>query len=181
MDALNKGNTITPSGNARIADQNPIVSINSLVIDPQDLGNIPDHSGSKAFICATWAGSRTERTWPPASPWSTAGAPIYLPIVKTSDASTLAVVNGLKENLDRMRSVLPEDVKLTLEFDQSPYVTNAISGVANQSMIGGILTGIMVLLFLRDWRTVVVVAVDDSPGFDGGHSWACGRSARRSI
>jgi multidrug efflux pump subunit AcrB len=69
----------------------------------------------------------------------------------------VAVVNGLKDNLGRMQSVLPEDVKLTLEFDQSPYVTGAIDGVVEESALGAILTGLMVLLFLRDWRSVVVV------------------------
>ena len=59
--------------------------------------------------------------------------------------------------MDYMQSVLPEDVKLTLEFDQSPYVTNAIIGVVEESALGAILTGLMVLLSLRDWRSVIVV------------------------
>ncbi len=156
VDALNKGNVITPSGNARIADQNPIVSINSLVIDPQDLGNIPIIPEQSIYLRDL---GRVEDGADVATGFALVNGrrAIYLPIVKTASASTLAVVNGLKGSMDRMRSVLPEDVKLTLEFDQSPYVTNAIKGVRDQSLIGGFLTGIMVLLFLRDWRTVIVV------------------------
>ncbi len=82
-----------------------------------------------------------------------------MPVVKTAEASTLTVVNELKANLGRMQSVLPEDVKLTLEFDQSPYVTGAVGGVVEESALGAILTGLMVLLFLRDWRSVVVVVL----------------------
>src|SRR5580692_7858890 len=58
-----------------------------------------------------------------------------------------------------MRSLLPEDVKLSLEFDQSPYVTGAVDGVIEESALGAVLTGLMVLLFLRDWRSVVVVVL----------------------
>jgi multidrug efflux pump subunit AcrB len=156
VDALNKGNTITPSGNARVADQNPIVSINSLVLDPQDLGNIPIIPEQSIYLRDL---GRVEDGADVATGFALVNGrrAIYLPIVKTAEASTLAVVNGLRNSLDRMRSVLPEDVKLSLEFDQSPYVTNATRGVRDQSAIGAILTGIMVLLFLRDWRTVVVV------------------------
>ncbi len=157
-NALNSGNTITPSGNARVKDKMPIVSINSLVIDPQDLGNIPIKPEVSVYLRDL---GRVEDASDIATGFALVDGrrSIYLPIVKTSDASTLAVVNGLKANLGRMQSVLPEDVKLTLEFDQSPYVTGAIDGVRDQSIIGGILTGLMVMLFLRDWRTVIVVLV----------------------
>ena len=76
-----------------------------------------------------------------------------------------------------MRSVLPEDVKLTLEFDQSPYVTGAIGGVVEESVLGAILTGLMVLLFLRDWRSVRGRRADDSAGADGRRVRAVARRA----
>ena len=82
-----------------------------------------------------------------------------MPILKTADASTLTVATQLKNNMDDMRSVLPKDCKLELEFDQSPYVTGAVGGVEQQSAIGAVLTGLMVLLFLRDWRSVIVVVL----------------------
>ncbi len=71
----------------------------------------------------------------------------------------MAVVDELRANLPRMQSLLPDDVKLSLEFDQSPYVTGAIGGVVEESALGAILTGLMVLLFLRDWRSVIVVVL----------------------
>jgi multidrug efflux pump subunit AcrB len=156
VDALNLGNTITPSGNARVADQNPIVSINSLVVDPQDLGNIPIIPEQSIYLRDL---GRVEDGADVATGFALVNGrrAIYMPIVKTADASTLSVVNDLKANMDRMRSVLPQDVKLTLEFDQSPYVTGAVDGVIEESALGAILTGLMVLLFLRDVRSVIVV------------------------
>src|SRR5215470_9679012 len=59
-----------------------------------------------------------------------------------------------------MRSAIPEDIEVHLEFDQSPYVTRAIYGVGLEAGLGAILTGLMVLLFLRDWRSVIVVVLN---------------------
>jgi multidrug efflux pump subunit AcrB len=59
-----------------------------------------------------------------------------------------------------MQAVLPDDIKVSFEFDQSPYVTNAVRGVAFESLLGAALTGLMVLLFLRDWRSVIVVVLN---------------------
>jgi multidrug efflux pump subunit AcrB len=157
-EALNRGNTVTPSGNARIRDEMLVVSVNSMVVDVQRLGDIPLRPGQSIYlrdigrfvdesdIQLGWALVDGRRS-------------IYMPVVKTADASTLTVVNELKDNLGRMRSLLPEDVKLTLEFDQSPYVSNAVAGVVEESALGAILTGFMVLLFLRDVRSVIVVVL----------------------
>ena len=51
-------------------------------------------------------------------------------------------------------------IKVSFEFDQSPYVTNSMKGVAFEAGLGAILTGLMVLLFLRDWRSAIVVVLN---------------------
>jgi len=157
-EALAKGNTITPSGDARIADKMPIVSINSLVLDPKDLGKIPIKPGQSIYLRDL---GRVEDGSDIPFGWALVNGrrSIYMPINKTADASTLAVVGEIRQSMDYMRKVLPKDVKLTLEFDQSPYVSNAIRGVIDESALGAFLTGLMVLLFLRDWRSVVVVVL----------------------
>jgi multidrug efflux pump subunit AcrB len=157
-EALNKGNLITPSGNARINDQMPIVSVNSIVVDPQDLGNIPIKPEQSVYLrdLGTIQDSMDIPTG-----WALVNGrrSVYMPINKTGDASTLTVTNELKDNLAQMQTQLPEDVKLRLEFDQSPYVTGAVGGVVQESALGALLTGLMVLLFLRDWRSVIVVVL----------------------
>jgi multidrug efflux pump subunit AcrB len=82
---------------------------------------------------------------------------VYIPVTKRADASTLAVIQRVKEALPAMRAVVPEDVKITLEFDQSAYVANAIRGLVSEGVLGAVLTGLMVLLFLRDWRSGLIV------------------------
>ena len=59
-----------------------------------------------------------------------------------------------------MQAVLPPGVKVSFEFDQSPYVTRAILGLVEEGLLGAVLTGLMVLLFLRDWRSALVVVLN---------------------
>jgi multidrug efflux pump subunit AcrB len=70
----------------------------------------------------------------------------------------LDVVNAIKEALPRMRALVPEDVHIGFEFDQSVYVKNAIRGLITEGVLGAVLTALVVLLFLRDWRSSLIVA-----------------------
>src|SRR5438270_6407379 len=85
---------------------------------------------------------------------------VYIPVTKHADASTLSVVNLVKQNLGKLQSVLPAGVKVGYEFDQSPYVTRAIRGLSIEGLLGALLTGLMVLIFLRDWRSALVVVLN---------------------
>ncbi len=84
---------------------------------------------------------------------------VYIPVVKKSDASTLDVVNNIRAALPQLRNAVPEDVKISYEFDQSVYVTNSLKSLITEGILGALLTGLMVLLFLRDWRSVIIVIV----------------------
>ena len=84
---------------------------------------------------------------------------VYIPVTKRSDASTLDVIRRVREALPRMKGVAPEDVDIRLEFDQSKFVVNSIQALVTESSLGALLTAVMVLLFLRDWRSSLIVAV----------------------
>lgn len=84
---------------------------------------------------------------------------VYLPVVKTSDASTWDVVQALKKKIPEMQSLLPDDVKISYEFDQSVFVINAVKSLASEGALGALLTGLMVLLFLRDFRSSLIVII----------------------
>src|SRR3989475_9676005 len=85
---------------------------------------------------------------------------VYIPVTKRADASTLALVQAVKANLPRFQSVLADDIEVSYQFDQSPYVTRAIQGLIFEGALGAGLTGLMVLLFLRDWRSALVVVLN---------------------
>jgi multidrug efflux pump subunit AcrB len=82
---------------------------------------------------------------------------VYIPVTKRADASTLAVVNEVKTSLAQFQSVVPPDIKIDYEFDQSSYVRNSLLSVVKEGLLGAVLTGVMVLLFLRDWRSALIV------------------------
>src|SRR5207302_4840333 len=58
------------------------------------------------------------------------------------------------------KKAAPEDVDIRLEFDQSPFVANSIRGLVTEGLLGAVLTGLMVLLFLRDWRSALIVVLN---------------------
>src|SRR5208283_4345622 len=159
VDAIDAGNFISPSGNVTIKDQMTVVPANTMVLDPQELRNVPLKLGQNVYI-------RDVGTVADATDITVGYAlvngrkSVYLPVVKQASASTLTVVNAVKQNLSRFQAALPDDVKVTYEFDESPIVYRAIESVGVEGALGAGLTGLMVLLFLRDLRAVIIVVLN---------------------
>jgi multidrug efflux pump subunit AcrB len=85
---------------------------------------------------------------------------VYIPVTKRADASTLAVINAVVAAIPDFKKAVPEDVDVSLQFDQSPYVTNSLRGLVTEGSLGAVLTGLMVLIFLRDWRSALIVVMN---------------------
>src|SRR6201993_1074243 len=159
--ALAAGNTVSPSGNVRIGDLWPTVPVNSVVGDIKGLNNIPIRSQGTQTIFIRDIGSVEDGADIQTGYALVDGRrTVYIPVTERADASTLAVVQAVKANLPRFQSVLPDDVQVSYQFDQSPYVTRAIQGLFVEGALGAVLTGLMVLLFLRDWRSSLVVVLN---------------------
>jgi multidrug efflux pump subunit AcrB len=158
IKAIGEGNAIVPSGNVRTGDLLRITPINTVVTNPQELLSLPIRTGSGPTvflrdlgtvedgmdILTGYAHFNGKRT-------------VYIPVTKRADASTLDVVNGVKQNIPRLQSVIPNDIKISFELDQSVYVRNALTSVLRESLLGALLTGVAVLLFLQDWRSSLIV------------------------
>jgi multidrug efflux pump subunit AcrB len=84
---------------------------------------------------------------------------VLLVVQKTGTASTLAVVQGIKGLIPPLKTTLPPALNIIPLADQSIFVTGAIDGVARETVIAGCLTAIMILLFLGDWRSTLIIAV----------------------
>jgi multidrug efflux pump subunit AcrB len=159
ITALTSGTAIVPSGNVRIGDRMPIVPSNAMARNLSELGAIPIRPGANVYLRDL--GSIEDSTDIPTGYALVNGKrAVYILVTKRADASTLAVVNEVKANLGNMQSQIPNDIKVSFEFDQSPYVTRAMWGVGAEALLGAFLTGLMVLLFLRDWRSVLVVVLN---------------------
>jgi multidrug efflux pump subunit AcrB len=161
VQALTAGNAISPSGNLRLGDEIPMVPANSVVSDVQRLGDIPIRSDGTRTVFVRDVGTVADSADIETGYALVNGRrTVYIPVTKRSDASTLSVVNLVRENLPKFQSVLPPGVKVSYQFDQSPYVRRAILGLTEEGILGAILTGLTVLLFLRDWRSALVVVVN---------------------
>jgi multidrug efflux pump subunit AcrB len=158
--ALNLGNTISPSGNARIQDEMPIVPLNAMVKDPKELGNIPLRPGENIYLRDVAPIIEDSSDIPTGYALFNGRRAVYICVTKRADASTVSVVNEVRANLTKMKAALPDDIDVSFEFDQSPTVTGAMWGVGSEALLGACLTGLMVLLFLRDWRSVIVVVLN---------------------
>src|SRR6266478_936096 len=161
VTAVNRGSLIMPAGTVGTDDLTRIASTNtSLGGNLDELLDTPIHLGSGTSvylrdiatvesgtdIVVGYAHVNGKRT-------------VYIPVTKRSDASTLAVIQRVREALPKMKAAAPDDVDIRLEFDQSRFVVNAIKGLVTESGLGALLTAVMVLLFLRDWRSSIIVVV----------------------
>ncbi|MBI2803366.1 MAG: efflux RND transporter permease subunit [Planctomycetes bacterium] len=164
--ALTSGNTISPSGNIRTTTTMPLVPTNAMAVKPLDLGDIAIRPG--VFIRdVVRRNPITEKPLiedatdiPSGYALVNGRRAVYILVTKRANASTLDVVNSVRADLPRMQKELPSDIQVSFEFDQSPFVTNSIRTVAFESILAAVQVGLMVLIFLRDWRSVIVVVLN---------------------
>jgi multidrug efflux pump subunit AcrB len=156
---VNKASSVQPAGNIRIGDLNNLMQSNSaLGGNLQELLSAPLHPGESpptflrdiatiengTDIITAYAHVNGKRT-------------VYMQITKRADASTLDVIRRVRENIPAFKAVCPDDVDVRVEFDQSRFVTAALQSLVNEALLGALLTALMVLLFLRDWRSSLIV------------------------
>jgi len=158
--ALTTGNSIQPAGNADIGTSNTLVTSDSTVTQINDLLDIPMHPRSGASVYLRDVGSVKDSSDVLAGYALLNGKrTVYIPVTKRPDASTITVVNEVRQNIERFQSLIPQDIKITYEFDQSQYVRAALLSVLREGLIGAALTGLMILLFLGDWRSSLIVVI----------------------
>jgi multidrug efflux pump subunit AcrB len=158
VKAVSSGNSVVPSGNVRTSGLLRITPINGVVSNPQELMNLPIRTGAGPTVFLRDLGS-VEDSMDTLTGYAhfNGKRTVYIPVTKRADASTIDVVNGVKQNLSNLQAVIPSDIKISFELDQSVYVRNALSSVLREALLGALLTGAAVLLFLRDWRSSLIV------------------------
>ena len=125
--ALATGNSIEPAGNANVGDYQTLVTTDSTVGQINDLLDIPLRTGSGPSVYLRDVGTVSDSSDIPAGyALLNDKRTVYIPVTKRPDASTITVVNEVRASLPRFQSLVPEDVKITYEFDQSQYVRDAL-------------------------------------------------------
>jgi len=160
VSAIANAETISPSGNIDLAGKYPVVPVNSIVRNVSDLAGVAVRTGVFPAVFVRDLGRVSDASDVPTSIAMVNGRPtVYIPVTKRADASTLSVVERVKGSLAKFQAALPDDVSVRYVFDQSPFVTRSVTGLSTEGILGAILAGIMVLLFLRDWRSAVIVVI----------------------
>jgi multidrug efflux pump subunit AcrB len=158
VQSLVKFNSITPAGDVNIGDTTYLTPQNSVIENVQDLQSVPLQLGKGpavyirdvatvslgADITTSYALINGKRS-------------VYIPVTKRADASTWDVVQRVKAALPDMQAAIPADIKVSYQFDQSGYVINSIKSLLFEGGLGALLTGLVVLLFLRDGRSALIV------------------------
>jgi multidrug efflux pump subunit AcrB len=162
ISAVASSSVVTPSGNLYDGTLNRIVRTNStLGPDLNELMNAPVHAAAGTSVYLRDIGSVENGTDIVTAYAHVDGhRTVYIPVTKRADASTLTVIKAVKAAIPSFKKAVPDDVDIQLAFDQSPYVSNAISSLVREALIGAVLTGIVVLIFLRDWRGAIIVVAN---------------------
>ena len=160
VQALVTGNSIEPAGDANIGNYQTMVTTDSTVVQISDLLDIPLRTGSGPSVYLRDVGTVNDSSDILAGYALLNGKrTVYIPVTKRPDASTITVVNEVRASLPRFQSLIPEDIKISYEFDQSSYVRDALLSVLREALLGAILTGLTLLFFLRDWRSSLIVVI----------------------
>src|SRR6187401_19149 len=159
-DAINAYNLASPTGVARIDTHEYPVTLNNTPLTPDSFNDIPLKvvGGATIYmrdVAQVRDGSQAQTTIVRRN--GSRGALVTL--LKNGNASTLDIVNQVKAMMPAIRAAAPKDLHIELLFDQSLFVTAAVEGVVAESIIAGLLTAAMILLFLGSWRSTLIVAV----------------------
>ena len=160
VNAVNTQNLTLPSGTAKIDDKQYTVRTNATPASINDLNMMPVKfiNGSTIFlkdVAQVRDGSMVQQN----IVRENGRRSVLLSIIKNGNASTLAVVNGVKGALTTIQAAAPSGLKITQLFDQSVFVTSSVEGVLREGAIAAGLTALMILIFLGSWRSTLVVMI----------------------
>jgi multidrug efflux pump subunit AcrB len=160
VNALGTSNVIVPAGIARLGPKEYNISLNSsprlveqfnelpvgvregITVALGDIAKVSDSFAQQTNIVRI-NGQRAS----------------FIPILKNSTASTIAVVDAVRAMLPDIQATAPEGLQLQVDFDQSVFVRAAVENVVKEAILSSVLVSLMILVFLGSWRNTVVVAM----------------------
>jgi multidrug efflux pump subunit AcrB len=155
---VNDANLILPAGDVKIGPYDYNVYADSQINAMQDLNLLPLKTVGNASVLVADVGNANDASQIQVNKVRVNGQPsVYLPVLKQGgDANTIAVVNGIKRVVSRLLDV-PKQLVTQVVFDQSVFVKTAIENLIHEGLIGLVLTGLMILIFLGSMRATVAV------------------------
>ncbi|WP_427915023.1 efflux RND transporter permease subunit [Ramlibacter sp. MMS24-I3-19] len=160
VNAVNTQNLILPSGTAKMGGTEYTVRMNGSPEAIAGLNDLPVRTAAGVTTYLRDVAYVRDGFQPQTNVVRQDGQRgVLLSILKNGGASTLDIVKNLRAMLPRAAEQLPQDIKITPLFDQSLFVTAAIKGVVAEALIAAGLTAAMVLLFLGNWRSTLIIGL----------------------
>jgi multidrug efflux pump subunit AcrB len=161
VSAIAAQNLILPAGTEKIDDKEYFVKLNASPEQIESMNDLPVKSTVGGGVTYVRDVAHVRDGYAPQTSVSRVDGKraILMNILKTGDASTIDVIDGINQRLQPARATMPKDLKLVSLSDQSVFVRGAISGVIRESTIAAVLTGLMILLFLGSWRSTLIITV----------------------
>ena len=160
VNAINLQNLILPSGTAKFGATEYTVRMNGSPDAIAGLGDLPVRTSGGATTYVRDVAQVRDGFQPQTNIVRQNGERgVLLSVLKNGGASTLDIVANVKALLPRAAQLLPGDIKVTPLFDQSVFVKAAVEGVVVEALIAAALTAAMVLLFLGNWRSTLIIAL----------------------
>jgi multidrug efflux pump subunit AcrB len=160
VNAVNAQNLTLPSGTAKMGDIQYTVRTNATPATIDDLNNMPVKFANGATIFVKDVAQVRDGSLVQQNIVREDGRrSVLLSVIKNGNASTLAVVNGVKKALDLARAAAPAGLSISELFDQSVFVKKSVEGVLREGAIAAGLTAMMILVFLGSWRSTLVVMI----------------------
>jgi len=158
VNAVNNANLILPAGDVKIGPYDYNLYVNSQVNDMEDLNEVPLKTINNSPIVVRDVGRAVDGSEIQYNVVRVDGQPsVYLPVLKQGgDANTIEVVDGIKKAISNLFDV-PKQLVAKVVFDQSVFVRNAIDNLVHEGLIGLVLTGVMILIFLGSMRATIAV------------------------
>jgi HAE1 family hydrophobic/amphiphilic exporter-1 len=158
--ALERQNTDVPGGNVNTGKEELTLRTLGRFTDPRQFGDLVIANVNGAPVRLRDVGRVEDGTKEQRSFSRLNGVPtVTLDIRRQSGANTVEVINGLKAALPRVASQLPDDVKVEVIRDQSRYIEAALHEIQVHLVLGSILASLVVLVFMRSWRSTLIAAV----------------------
>ncbi|CAG9242100.1 AcrB/AcrD/AcrF family protein [Burkholderia diffusa] len=160
VNAVNAQNLVLPTGTAKMGQTEYRIDTNASADTVADINGLPVQTVNGATTYLREVASVRDGFAPQTNVVRQNGQRgVLMSILKTGDASTLKVVSDLKALLPKVIPTLPEGLTITPLFDQSVFVNAAVQGVIHEALIAAVLTAMMILLFLGNWRSTLIIAI----------------------
>lgn len=153
-------NAMISAGTAKFGNEEVQLDTNALVNQVHELDDVPVQSKDDQQVYLRDIGKAEDSSRIQTALVRINGKPqVYVPIYRQSGASSLAVVNQVKESVPALTKISPEGVQLDVVMDQSVYVRNSIEGLVHEGAMGAGLAAVMILLFLGDFRLTFIAVL----------------------